>query len=1502
MKTRILLLILCIVGGLQLRAADGDSFTATTAEGVEMTFVITSEANLTVKVGDSANPAISVETAGSVSIPTSVEHEAQTYAVTAIGINAFNGCTAVTSVELPSSITVIGNYAFNGCSALESVTIPEGIKTIGQYAFSACKALKEVVLPSSLTTLSNYAFKNCSSLESVSIPASIKKLGTEVFSYCGLTSLTIPEGITSMGYATFGNCKQLKSINLPSTLTNVGQQAFRSNTGLTFVEIPEGVKTLTKQAFTGCSNLTEVILPSTLTSAGAEVFNNCKKLSKVIARMENPFSMPSNMFASTSSSIALHIPDGTKESYIAAGWTTDIFKGGIVYGDDTPTKGYSFTAVNDEGTELTYVVTDVDNWGVSLGNGTANAAVSSISGPLTIPASVQTGEWTYQVVAVAAKALQNNEGITSVELPASLQAIGSQAFDGCKGLTSVFARMQPPFTLGADAFTNISNYCGLHVPEGTTVDYLEAGWTKDIFKGGVVEGDDAMTGGYKFTQANADGVEITYVVVDVDEKTVQVGDDKEKAIPAETAGKVSIPATVTVGDVTYSVITVGSNAFADCTGITEVVLPDNLKTIASGAFQGCTGITELVIPATVTAIEANAFSGCEGLKKVMPRMENPFNLIASAFANIHEKASLHVPEGTKAAYLEAGWTEKVFKGGVVEGDNTLIVGTSFVVPDEHGVDILYVVTDADNKTVKVGDSTNPAINVETSGDITIPELVEYEGQTFAVTAIGANAFSGCAAIQKVQIDAKITAMGNNAFLSCKALSAINFPETLTSIGKAAFKECESLATVDFPASLTTIGNEAFSYSGLTSVVIPEGMTSMNYAVFADCYFMTTVVLPGTLKSVGQQAFRHNLRLTSLTISEGVTSLGKHAFYNCQSLKEVTLPSTLTSCNTNVFYYCVSLTKVIARMEDPFTLPNYMFDECSASLSLHIPDGTYDKYAAAGWVPEIFPGGIVYGDDTPTLNEVFTFTTQEGVEVTAVLTDIEKNTIQVGLGTSGNPAIDQATEGIVTLPDTVEAFGQKYVITTIGGYAFRYCNEVTEVRMPATVTHIGRYGFGNMDKLEKAVLPDSLKAMETAAFYKDEALKELTLNEGLEDIGNYAFSYAAIRELEIPTTVTNIGRNSFAACSELDKVISRIGTAYAFQDGAFTGISGTCGLHIPDGTKEAYIEQGWTEEIFPGGIVYGDETLHKGQTFDTTEEDGTKKTFKVTDVNEMTAEMVSVKAGKDAGGTVTLMPTATHELTGNVYTISSIADKAFGADVKKVLSRIETPFAVSSAAFASLPPMCSLHVPAGTKAAYLEQGWTEESFKAGVVEGDDTLVKGETFTLTDEEGTTTTYRVTDVNDNLVEIVSAKEGEEADGRVSIQQAVTDPVAGNDYTVGSIGNGAFKEELKAVTAEAETPYPVAPEAFKGIGDKCVLFVPAGTKDAYIENGWTEDIFKGGIYEGNIPGDVNEDLAVDISDIVAVINQIAGTASYRYADVNGDEKVDISDIVKIINIIAEK
>jgi len=66
-------------------------------------------------------------------------------------------------------------------------------------------------------------------------------------------------------------------------------------------------------------------------------------------------------------------------------------------------------------------------------------------------------------------------------------SIGSEAFYGCSGLTSVISEIEEPFAFGSNAFGNISSSCALTVPYGTRDAYIAAGWTTDVFKGGIVE-------------------------------------------------------------------------------------------------------------------------------------------------------------------------------------------------------------------------------------------------------------------------------------------------------------------------------------------------------------------------------------------------------------------------------------------------------------------------------------------------------------------------------------------------------------------------------------------------------------------------------------------------------------------------------------------------------------------------------------------------------------------------------------------------------------------------------------------------------------------------------------------------------------------------------------------------------------------------------------------------------------------------------------------------------
>jgi len=91
-----------------------------------------------------ANEEVETYYSGDVVIPDSVTYEEQTFAVTGIESNAFDGCFELTSITIPNSVETIGEQAFQGCTGLTSVTIGSGVTTIGAKAFNYCNALETV--------------------------------------------------------------------------------------------------------------------------------------------------------------------------------------------------------------------------------------------------------------------------------------------------------------------------------------------------------------------------------------------------------------------------------------------------------------------------------------------------------------------------------------------------------------------------------------------------------------------------------------------------------------------------------------------------------------------------------------------------------------------------------------------------------------------------------------------------------------------------------------------------------------------------------------------------------------------------------------------------------------------------------------------------------------------------------------------------------------------------------------------------------------------------------------------------------------------------------------------------------------------------------------------------------------------------------------------------------------------------------------------------------------
>lgn len=117
---------------------------------------------------------------GNVEIPSEYEG----YEVTGIGYGAFEGCTGLASLTIPSSVQNIGVRAFCGCSGLTEITIHDGVGRIDDWAFGYCTGLTGIIIPASIQMIDNSAFSGCVNLRSVTIGEGILEMGSYVFESC----------------------------------------------------------------------------------------------------------------------------------------------------------------------------------------------------------------------------------------------------------------------------------------------------------------------------------------------------------------------------------------------------------------------------------------------------------------------------------------------------------------------------------------------------------------------------------------------------------------------------------------------------------------------------------------------------------------------------------------------------------------------------------------------------------------------------------------------------------------------------------------------------------------------------------------------------------------------------------------------------------------------------------------------------------------------------------------------------------------------------------------------------------------------------------------------------------------------------------------------------------------------------------------------------------------------------------------------------------------------
>lgn len=411
----------------------------------------------------------------------------------------------------------------------------------------------------------------------------------------------------------------------------------------------------------------------------------------------------------------------------------------LILGGGAKVWAYDFSAVN-EGQTIYYKI--------SSGNAEVtfeSTSYNSYSGVIVIPSTVTdpATSITYNVTSIGSYAFKGCTGLTSITIPSSITTMTTGAFSGCNNIT----------TINYNA-TNIStNYgSGQFYDSRTTITTINIGENvtrlpEFIFRG------------------------ITH------------------------AFSVTIPASVT---------NIGASAFRDCTGLTSVTLNEGLQRIGDYAFNGCTNasFTSITFPSTLTFIGNNAFENTKLTSVIIPA--NVTTLGSSVFKSCTNLTSLTLNEGLQTIGSSA-----------FEGCTNI----------ESALSIPSTVTSIAQKafyncnkipSLSIGSGLSIISNQTFYSFKALTELVIPNN----ITSIGENAFYGCnnSSLTSVIIPQSVTTISNNAFSYCSNLNDIYMLSTTPATlgGKDAFKKTwNAYSTIHVMAGSSEAYSAATNWSDLT---------------------------------------------------------------------------------------------------------------------------------------------------------------------------------------------------------------------------------------------------------------------------------------------------------------------------------------------------------------------------------------------------------------------------------------------------------------------------------------------------------------------------------------------------------------------------------------------------------------------------------------------------------------------------------------------------------------
>ncbi len=569
-------------------------------------------------------------------------------------------------------------------------------------------------------------------------------------------------------------------------------------------------------------------------------------------------------------------------------------------------------------------------------------------------------------------------------------------------------------------------------------------------------------------------------------------------------------------------------SFYDCGALGNFALPDSLTHIGKSAFSNCSSITALTIPVNLNYIGEKAFAKCTSLK------------------------TLSFDEGCALTELSESCFSECIK--------------------------LETVNFSDN-IMRIGDFCfNSGLLLHTLNF----------GVKSRLETVGNYAFYSCASLRRPQIPDTVVSIGDFAY-SFSGLTSVHIPRALTSIGKGSFGACYLLteitvsdenrvfAVVDnvlfdydittvhcvpssrmgrytLPDTVKVVSYYAFYYDTLlTEVILPAGLEDIREHAFYQCSLLQSIDIPAPVFNIGRYAFAYCYSLSEVNFAEDavIERLGIYTFVSCRSLKEISIPPSVSSMAQYVFFFCDSLKKITFSENSALEyISAYMFSGCDSLESIVFEKGSALKSIQAHAFNGIcrlktldFGDAKIENIDNYAFmfcDKLESFTIPESVTYigryafygcsSLIRLDIPKNVEYIG----ENAFWGSENIRIFFAADSLPVYAQGGWDSGIAGYFLNAKEYVSGEIWDYIITFDNTVAIVTYKGTDKSVTVDTVDGMPVVkigarAFFDNDNLTRVTLNEGLLEIGNGAFSdCGSLKSLEIPASVEKIGDYAFSS--------------------------------------------------------------------------------------------------------------------------------------------------------------------------------------------------------------------------------------------------------------------------------------------------------------------------------------------------------------------------------------